>query len=149
MAEATQYLTVTDLYPQEYKDSTMMYPFYDSLREDKNLTTTQCNHCGKVCWPPRIVCPECMSDDLAWVDMPKEGKIYTYTVQEAGLAPGFKPPLVFAVIEFENGIRIFSALKDVKPEEVKTGLNVVLSIGKIPPDQQGRERIIPYFTLKR
>ena len=145
----TEYLTVTDIYPQEYEDTTMMYPFYDSLRERKRLTTTKCNNCESVHWPPRIVCPECISDDLGWIDMPSEGKIYTYTVQVVGLAAGFKPPVVFAVIEFENGIRIFSALKDVKPEEVQTGMDVVLSIGQIPPDQQGRERIIPYFTLKR
>ena len=148
MAEQKGYLTVTDIYPQEYQDTTMMYSFWDSLREGK-LTTTKCKDCGKISWPPRLICPECISDNLEWIDMPEVGKIYTYTIQVVGLAPGFKPPMVFAVIKFENGIRIFSALTDVDPEEVRTGQEVVLNTGKIAPDQQGRERIIPYFTLKK
>jgi len=148
MAEQKGYLTVMDMYPQEYQDTTMMYPFWDNLRDGK-LTTTKCKDCGKISWPPRLICPECISDNLEWVDMPETGKIYTYTIQVVGLAPGFKPPMVFAVIEFENGIRIFSALTDVDPEEVRTGQEVVLNTGKIAPDQQGRERIIPYFTLKK
>ena len=77
MAEQKGYLTVTDMYPQEYQDTTMMYPFWDSLRGGK-LTTTKCKDCGKISWPPRLICPECISDNLEWVDMPETGKIYTY-----------------------------------------------------------------------
>lgn len=147
----SKYWTVLDMYPDQYEDSTQLYRFYSFLREEGKLTTTQCNDCGKVHWPPRLICPECLSDNLGWVEMPKTGKIYSYTVAYAGLPPELadKAPIVYALIDFENGIRILSALVDSKPEEVKTGLEVELAVGKVAPDFKGRERIIPYFRLKK
>ncbi len=148
MAEEREYLTVMDVYPQQYEDSTRTYKFYEYLREGK-LATTKCKTCGQIHWPPGIICPECISDDLEWVEMPRTGVIYTYTVQYAGLPAGLEPPIVYALIDFEGGIRMLSALVDTKPEEVKTGLEVELRPQKVTPDQQGRERLVPYFTLKR
>ncbi len=149
MAE-TQYWTAMDMYPDQYEDSTCLYRFYDSLREGK-LTTTKCKDCGKVHWPPRLICPECLSGNLEWVDMPETGTIYSYTVAYGGLPPELvdKAPIVYGLIDFDNGVRMLSAVIDSKPEEVKTGLEVEMVVGKVTPDYKGRERIIPYFTLKK
>lgn len=148
MAEKMTYFTAMDSYPQQYEDTTQLYKFYDYLREGK-LTTTKCKDCGAIHWPPRKICPECISDNLEWVDMPKVGTIYSYTVAYAGLPPELvdKAPIVYALVDFENGVRIFSGLVDCEPESVSTGLKVELAVGEVPPDQLGRKRISPYFKL--
>lgn len=147
MAE-TEYYTAMDMYPQQYEDSTRMYKFYDYLREGR-LTTTKCKDCGKVHWPPRLICPECISENLEWIDLPKKGRIYSYTAVYAGLPPDLadKAPVIFALIDFDIGIRMTSNVVDCKPEEVRTGLEVELTVAEIPPDYKGRKRIIPYFKL--
>ena len=149
MAE-TAYFSAMDSYPQEYEDSTRLYKFYDNLREGK-LTTTKCKDCGTIHWPPRFLCPECLSENIEWVDMPKTGKIYSFTVAYGGLPPELvdKAPLVYALIDFDNGLRMLSGIVDAKVEEMATGLEVELVVGKLPPDFQGRERVIPYFGLKK
>jgi len=144
------YYTALDNYPQEYEDSTMLYKFYDYLRKDK-LATTKCKDCGKIHWPPRIICPDCISDNLEWEEVPPNAKIYSFTVQYAGLPPEFsnKAPIVYALLDFDNGIRLLSAIIDANEEELATGLYVELAKGTVAPDYEGRERIIPYFRLKK
>jgi len=149
MAELNYY-SALDTYPQEYEDSTRLYKFYDYLRENK-LATTRCKDCDQLHWPPRIICPNCISDNLDWEEIPINAKIYSYTVQYLGLPPEMvdKAPIVFAMLDFDNGLRLLSAIVDAKEDEVKTGMAVELVVGKVNPDYQGRERIIPYFRLKK
>lgn len=148
MAELTYY-TALDTYPQQYEDSTRLYKFYDYLRENK-LATTRCKDCKQLHWPPRVICPNCISDNLEWEEIPTNAKIYSYTVQYAGLPPELsdKAPIVYAMLDFDNGLRLLSAIIDAKEEEIKTGLEVELTVGNITPDHQGRERLIPYFRLR-
>lgn len=140
------YWTVLDPIPQQYEDQNRLAPFYENLREDRFVTTC-CRACGAVHWPPRSVCPECMSDDLSWEDMPARGTIYRYTVQVAGVPAGFQPPLVYALVDFDNGIRLFTAIVDCAPEDVAAGSEVEVVVQEVAPDQDGRRRVLPYFRL--
>jgi len=142
MAEK-EYSYTMDIYPQEHVEETRLWPFFETLKQGK-LTTTKCNKCGHIFWPPEVVCPGCLSDDLEYVDMPKRGKIYAFTVQVAAIPPGFEPPLIHAIIDFENGVRIISPLVDTKPEDVKLGDEVELKVVNIPPDSHG-DRVLFFF----
>lgn len=134
---------LTDPVPLQTADENRVYKFYDHLKEGR-LTTTQCKQCGHVTWPPRVVCPECISDQLEWVDFPKTGHIYAFTVQEGGNPPGFVPPVIYALIDFDNGKRIISPILDCIPEEVEAGAEVVL---KVVPAY--RDRVLFFFQLKQ
>jgi uncharacterized OB-fold protein len=138
----TENMYIYDPVPQQTEDQNMVYKFYDHLKEGR-LTSTQCNDCNHISWPPRIVCPECISDDLNWVDLPKNGKVYTYTVQVNAVPPGFKAPLVFAVIDLENGMRVVSPILDIKPEDVKMGTEVELKV--VPASHN---RVLFFFAPK-
>lgn len=142
MAEDEKYIFSMDPYPQEEEDQNKLYKFYDYLREGR-LTTTRCSKCKAIKWPPRTVCPECMSDELLWVDIPIPGKIYAYTVAVGAVPAGFEAPLVYALIDFDNGLRMLTPLVDAKPEEVKEGLLVELEVIKV-----SRNRVLPGFKLK-
>ena len=132
---------VCDPVPQQSPDQNRVYPFYDHLRENR-LTTTECQDCGQITWPPKIVCNECMSDNLKWIDFPPTGKIYAFTIQEAGIPPGFEAPLAFALIDFDNGVRIISALVDTDVTKVTVGASVALKVVEAP-----RDRVLFFFTL--
>jgi len=134
---------VCDPVPQESPDQNRIYPFYDHLREGR-LTTTKCLDCGHITWPPKIVCTQCMSDNLEWVDFPPTGKIYAFTIQVGGVPPGFEAPLVYALIDFDNGVRIISPLVDPNPDDVRVGDEVVLKVVDAP-----RDRVLFFFKLKK
>lgn len=134
---------VCDPIPQQTSEQNRVYKFYENLKKNR-LTTTKCNECGHITWPPKIVCNKCVSDNLEWIDFPPTGKIYAFTVQEAGVPPGFTAPLVFALIDFDNGVRIISPLIETVPEDVHEGDDVILKVVPAP-----RDRVLFFFKLKK
>lgn len=140
------YWTVLDPFPQQYEDMNRLAPFYAHLREG-SFVTTRCDECTKIHWPPRSVCPRCMSDQLTWEEMPDRGVIYRYTVQVAGVPEGFEPPLVYALVDFDNDLRLFTAIVDCDPDSVDVGDEVEVVVQDVAPDHVGRRRVLPYFRI--
>ncbi|HEU4368847.1 MAG TPA: OB-fold domain-containing protein [Methylomirabilota bacterium] len=138
------YLRAVDPFPLESADFTKLHEFYARLGQGR-LSTTQCARCGRTAWPPRGFCPECTSDEYAWVDLPPEGTVHAFTVQDAGLPTGFAGPRVFAVVTV-GGHRIFAVLVDAEPARVARGQRVRLRPLAVAPDPQGNPRWLPAFT---
>ncbi len=131
-----------DPYPQETPEWNQLYKFYEYLREGR-ITSTRCKDCGCLPWPPKLICPECKSSDLEWVDLPEPRRVFGFSVQVYAIPPGFPPPHIIAVIECgENGLRLMSRLVDIEPEDIKVGMEVELNVVNIPGD-----RVM--FTFKR
>ncbi len=69
--------------------------------------------------------------------MPKKGKLETFTT--ASYAPfGFEadPPYTMGVVDFGSGLKLFARLaKEIKPEEVKIGMDVTIRPLKYEDDQ--------------
>ncbi len=125
------YIHSLDPFPQETPEHNQLYKFYEFLREGR-LTTRQCGKCGEVPWPPRTVCPNCMSNELEWVDLPTRGKLYTFTAQYAGVPYMFEAPLMMGMVEFDNGLRILARIVDANPEQVDIGTEVEMTVLEIP-----------------
>jgi uncharacterized protein len=105
-----------------------------------------CGQCRQRHWPPRVVCPGCLSGQLTWVELPRRGQIHAFTIQETGVPPGFPRPLIFAVVDLD-GVRVFTRLVDADPAAVRRGARVELHPSRVGPDPQGGERYLPTFTL--
>lgn len=117
-----------DFYPLEEEKQTRISRFFENLRE-KQLTTTKCKHCSQLFWPPRIVCPKCLSDDLEWTDLGDEGKLYAFTEVRAGAPLGFVQDVPFCVGMVEiSGLLITSRIDGAKYDELSIGDKVQLKI---------------------
>jgi uncharacterized OB-fold protein len=138
------YYRAVDPYPLESADHNKLSEFYRRLGEGR-LSTTRCAGCGRAGWPPRGFCPECASDQFEWIDLPAEGTVHAFTVQEAGLPSGFTGPRVFAIVKL-GGHRIFSILVDADPATVSVGQHVRLSPLRVEDDFKGSPRWLPAFT---
>jgi len=97
--------------------------FVDFLAEGK-VEGTVCKECGAKFFPPRADCSTCLSKEMDWFEMPKTGKLETFTT--AYYAPyGFEKdcPYTMGVVDF-GGIKLFARLAgDLKPEDVKVGMD--------------------------
>ena len=91
------YLRAVDPFPLQGPEHNRLHEFYARLGEGR-LVTTRCGGCGRTAWPPRAFCPPCGDDRFAWVDLPLEGTVHAFTVQDTGLPAGFDGPRVFAVV---------------------------------------------------
>jgi uncharacterized OB-fold protein len=104
---------------------TKMAKFVDLLAEGK-VEGTICKDCGVKYFPPRADCAKCFSKNMDWFEMPKKGKLETFTT--AQYAPfGFEgdPPYTMGVVDFGGGLKLFARLeKGIKSEELKVDMDV-------------------------
>jgi uncharacterized OB-fold protein len=139
------YFRAVDPFPLESADQTKLHAFYARLGEGR-LTTTRCTACGTRAWPPRGFCGECAADALEWVDLPGEGVVHAFTVQETGLPSGFDGPRVFAIVKVD-GLRIFTVLAGADPAKVAIGQKVRLAPLRVTDDSKGNARWLPAFAV--
>ena len=106
---------------------TKMTKFVDLLGEGK-IEGTLCKKCGAKFFPPRADCASCFSNEMDWFEMPKKGKLETFTT--AYYAPfGFEadPPYTMGVVDFGGKLKLFARVaKEIKPEDVKVGMDVTI-----------------------
>lgn len=104
----------------------------DVLKETAHgpvLYATRCRECGTLYFPSEQICARDLCGDMEEVEVPKYGKLYTYTVLYRNL-PQYKAPHALGKVEFENGLVINAPIivEDktalVKGHEFKIGSRV-------------------------
>ena len=69
--------------------------FYRRLAAGR-LETTRCGRCAQAAFPPRVRCAGC-GGPMEWIDLPRHGRLFAFTTQEAALR--FRAPDVLALAE--------------------------------------------------
>lgn len=124
--------SMLDFYPLEDEKYTRISQFFKNLKE-RRLTTTKCKRCAQLLWPPRIVCPNCLSDELEWVDLGAEGKLYAFTEMRLGAPLGFVEDVPFCIgLVKVGGLLITARIDDAKYEDLKIGDRVRLKLVELP-----------------
>lgn len=117
-----------DFYPLEDEKYTRISQFFKNLKEG-HLTTTRCKRCAKLLWPPRIVCPNCLSDELEWVDLGTEGELHAFTEMRLGAPLGFVQDVPFCIGIMKIGSLLISTrIDNAKYDELKIGDKLKLKI---------------------
>lgn len=127
-----KYIATMDIYPQQAKEFNRIYPFYEFLKQGR-FTTTQCKDCGHQAFPPRVVCPNCLSENLEWVDLPTRGTVKVVTEEEVGVPLGFETPLIHALIDLRGKLTLFTRIVNCKVGQLKEGDEVELRVFPVDP----------------
>lgn len=92
-------------------------PYWDGLKENK-LMLPKCDDCGKPFFYPRVLCPNCHSRNISWMQASGRGKLYSFQIAHRSLNRAFKVelPCVLAIIELEEGPRMMSNLINIEPD---------------------------------
>lgn len=136
-----KYMVTMDLFPQESKEFNQIYPFFEHLKEGR-FTTTKCADCGAEPFPPRILCPECWSTTMEWIDWPTTGTVVELTEEVVGVPLGFgKPPLIHALVDLQGKKTFFVRILNCKEGQLKAGDEVRLTVFDVDPvpQEKGRE----------
>jgi len=126
---------------QESREFNQIYPFFENLKQGR-FTDTKCTECGAEPFPPRVLCPECVSTKLEWVDWPTAGTGLNVTDEVVGVPLGFgKPPLVHALVDLHGKRALFVGIINCNEGELKSGDQVKLTVLEVDPVPQevGRE----------
>ena len=92
-------------------------PFWDAAADGRFLIG-RCKDTGRHFFPPRGVSPFTLSPNVELVAASGRGTLYSYTVMRA------KEPYMPAMVQLEEGPRIFTNLVDVAPEDVRIGMKL-------------------------
>lgn len=110
--------------------------FYKHILQGK-LMGGKCKQCGKVHLPPRPLCDNCFSKEFEWVEVPRRGKLLTYTVIH--VAPTqFQSMVPYAVgiVELEKGVKIPGMITGIAPAQLKIGMDLTIDFGTRGTGQQ-------------
>ncbi len=117
--------------------------YWREMPQRYRLEAIKCKKCGKVLFPPRLVCPACQSREFEQTRINNTGKIETYTVIR--VAPSTfvdQAPYIVAIVNLEGGVKILCQVADCELNELKIGMPVNLEFRKI--QQEGEDGIICY-----
>ncbi|MBM3942324.1 MAG: Zn-ribbon domain-containing OB-fold protein [SAR202 cluster bacterium] len=115
-------------------------PYWEGCRQGY-LLIQKCESCGEHQFYPRGICANCWAGELEWVKASGKGKVWTFTVTYQNRTPGFDGgPYVLALVELEEGVRMFSNIVECNPRDVKIGMPVQVTFVKAN-DQVS----VPYF----
>ena len=82
----------------------------------RELRIQKCNACGVLRHPPGPACPDCGAFDRGYVVAGGEGTVFSYLVHHAPQVPGKELPLVIALLDLDEGVRMVAEVTGVPPE---------------------------------
>jgi len=118
--------------------------FWDGCKNGK-LRMQKCDDCGHIRYPISGVCPKCLSYNFQWSDLSGRGEVFSYVVFHQLYNKAFEKDIPYnvAMVQLEEGPRMFSNVVDVANDAVKVGAKLEVTFDPVTP-----EITIPKFKLK-
>jgi len=118
--------------------------FWEGATRGK-ICMQRCKDCGHVRYPISHVCPQCLSYSFEWADLSGRGVVFSYVVFHQLYNPAFKDDIPYnvAMIQLEEGPRMYSNIVGVDNDAVKVGDKVEAVFDPVTP-----EVTIPRFRLR-
>lgn len=90
------------------------------------LLLQKCKACGKLQFFPRVVCTDCFSRELEWVQAKGQGKLHSFSWVLVPRNPAFKEevPICYANVILDEGVIMESRIVGESKERVKIGARV-------------------------
>jgi len=131
--------------PRQLPRATPESERYWDAAADGRLLLRECADCGLVYHYPRALCPDCLSDDVSWIEAAGRGTVYSYTVsRQIAEWPDEALPAIIAYVELQEGPRMMTCLVDCEPDDISVGADVAVRF----VDSAERDDVaIPVFAL--
>ena len=92
----------------------------------------KCKNCGKVSFPPRLICPKCKSKEFETIKLSDEGTLKTFTIiRVASDTFSLQTPFAVGIVELKGGVRLTTQIADVEFDKLKIGQKVKIVFRKI------------------
>ena len=99
------------------------------------LRIQRCGGCGALRHPPGPMCPACgQASDGGYVVAAGTGEVYSYVVHHHPPVPGKRLPMVVALVQLPEGVRMVGEMPGVRPDQVRIGLPVRAAFVRVDDD---------------
>ncbi|MFH0930443.1 MAG: Zn-ribbon domain-containing OB-fold protein [Candidatus Zixiibacteriota bacterium] len=117
--------------------------YWREIPQRYRLEAGKCKKCGKIFFPPRLICDNCKSREFEKINLQKEGKLLTYTVIRVAPSQFIdQTPYAMGIVELNEGVKILSQVADCDFDKLEIGMLVRIEFRKI--FQEGEAGIICY-----
>ncbi|MEU6116628.1 OB-fold domain-containing protein [Streptomyces sp. NPDC047117] len=99
------------------------------------LRYQRCDHCEGAVFPPRVLCPDCGSQELTWERSAGRGTVYAATVVRA--RDGARGVVL---VDLDEGFRMMSRVDGIDPATVEIGTTV-----RFTAADEGDERVAAFM----
>ena len=108
----------------------------------------ECQACKAKTFPLVFVCPECMSEDIADVELPDSGELYTWSVVH--VAPkGWTVPYIAGYVDLPDSVRVFSHIVGADASELKMDMLVELTTATLGKNEDGPIESYAFTPVRR
>ena len=99
------------------------------------LRIQRCPACGALRHPPGPMCPACGTPgDGGYVVAAGTGEVFSYVVHHHPPVPGKKLPMVVALVQLPEGVRMVGEMPGIAPDRVRIGLPVRVAFARVDDD---------------
>ena len=116
--------------PMRNRDSQF---FWDGTAAGE-LRIQRCNGCGALRFPPGPACQSCDAYDRGHQMAAGTGTVFSYVVHRHPPVPGKELPIVIALIDLDEGVRMVGEVVDVGPDEIAIGMRLRVDFNTIDDD---------------
>ncbi|WP_232680216.1 Zn-ribbon domain-containing OB-fold protein [Nocardioides sp. R-C-SC26] len=95
------------------------------------LRIQRCNACGVLRHPPGPACPDCGALDRGHVVASGLGTVFSYVVHRHPPVPGKELPILLALIDLDEGVRMVGEITDLTDTELEIGMRVRVDFTRV------------------
>jgi uncharacterized OB-fold protein len=108
--------------------------YWEAAAEGR-LVLQRCEDCGRLQYPPEIVCSYCSHQGFELTEVSGRATLYSFALVERPFHAGFvnRVPYVLALVELDEqpGLRMLTNLLDTDPEALEIGMELELCFEQI------------------
>ena len=109
--------------------------YWREIPQRYRYEAAKCTQCGKVFFPPRLVCNGCRGRSFEDVKLAQSGKVETFTViRVAPSGFGKQAPYAVGIIKLDDGVKVTAQIVDCDPETIAIGDPVKLEFRRLQED---------------
>ena len=122
------------------------------------LRIQRCSECGALRHPPGPACLSCgITNKQGYQVSAGTGTVYSYVVHRHPPVPGKQLPIIVALVELSEGVRVTAELTGIDPDKVHIGLPVRTSFIRVDdglvlpgwrPDDRGAPGALPELAIE-
>ena len=90
-----------------------------------------CGECGALRHPPGPACPRCGATRPEYTVAAGTGRVHSYVVHRHPPLPGRRLPVVVALVDLDEGVRMVGELRGADPHDVRVGAPVRVEFVRI------------------
>lgn len=113
--------------------------FWEGTQQGE-LRIQKCNACGATRFPPGPACQSCEAYDRGYDVSAGTGTVFSYVVHRHPPVPGHGLPIVLALVDLEEGVRMVATIEGaegaegIEPDAIEIGMPVTVGFRRIDDD---------------